>query len=188
MPRSEQEPKIKKIAFVGTSCVGKTTIIDHFKKRFSGNPSVKFVEEAARIFFRQNPQIKDRFSVDAQGQIQTLALKSEEDAHQSGASVILCDRSVIDAVVYVRSQGDTKGGEELLKRVEFWLPTYHKFLLLDPTDIPYETDDIRKEAPETRQKFHDAFLEFFQETRIAYELVNGTEKERIRKVAEIIES
>ena len=99
----------------------------------------------------------------------------------------MCDRSVIDAVVYVRSQGDIKGAEELLKRVEFWLPTYHKFLLLNPSDVPYETDDIRQETPEARQKFHDAFLNFFEETGIPYELLSGTKDERIRRVTKILE-
>lgn len=171
-----------KIALVGTSCIGKTTLIDHYRN----DQNVVIVEEAARIFFTQNPHIEDRFSVDAQGQVQALALRNEQDAHQSGASVILCDRSVIDAVVYVRSQGDTKGSEELLKRVEFWLPTYHKFLLLDPADVPYETDDVRQEREEVRQGFHSAFLEFFQDAGIPYELLSGTIEKRITRVNQII--
>lgn len=187
MGSSERETTIRKLAFVGTSRVGKTTILEHFKKSFAGNPNVAFVEEAARTFFRQNPQIKDRFSVDTQGQIQALALRNERDIHQSGARIIFCDRSVIDAVVYVRSQGDKKGSDELLERVKMWLPTYHKFLLFDPVDIPYETDDIRQETSETRQKFHDAFLTFFKETNIPYELLSGTKEERIKRVTEIIE-
>ncbi len=185
MGRLEQEPK--KIAFVGTSCTGKTSTIDHFRKIFEGNPNVTFVKEAARIFFTQNPKIKNRFSVDAQGQVQALALTNEQDAHQSGARIILCDRSVIDTVVYVRSQGDIKGAEELLNRVKFWLPTYQKFFLLDPADVPYKTDNIRQETSETRQGFHDSFLNFFDETGIPYELLSGTEEERIKRVTEIIE-
>lgn len=187
MGRLEQEPKIKKLAFVGTSCVGKTTILDYFRKSSVGNPNMVFVEEAARIFFTQNPQIKDRFSADTQGKVQALALKNEQDAHQSGARIILCDRSVIDAVVYVISQGDRKRAGELLKKVEFWLPTYHRFLLLDPSDIPYQTDNIRQETAETRQKFHDSFLTFFEETGMPYELLSGTEEVRIKRVTKIIE-
>lgn len=178
--KEQFEPR--KIAFVGTSCTGKTTLIHAYRN----DPDVVIVEEAARIFFTQNSQIKDRFSSDTQGKVQALALKNEQDAHQSGASIILCDRSVIDAVVYVSSQGDTQGAGELLKRVEFWLPTYHKFLLLDPANVPYETDDIRQETPETRQKFHDAFLEFFKETGIPYELLSGTIEERMTRVNQII--
>ena len=120
-------------------------------------------------------------------QVQALVLTNEQDAHRLNPRVILCDRSVIDAVVYVKSQGDIKGANELLKRVEFWLPTYHKFLLLDPADVPYKTDEIRQETPETRQKFHDVFLTFFKETNIPYELLSGTKEERIKRVTKIIE-
>lgn len=177
-----QEKEPRKIAFVGTSCVGKTTLIDTLRN----NPNVAIVEEAARIFFTQNPQIVERFSAHTQGQVQALALKNEQIAHKSGASIIVCDRSVIDAVVYVRSQGDKKGAEELLDRVKFWLPTYNKFLLLDPSDIPYTKDDIRQESEEVRQGFHNAFLEFFKDTDIPYELLSGTIGKRTKRINQII--
>lgn len=174
--------KLIKIAFVGTSCTGKTTLVDNYRD----NPNVLVVDEAARIFFTQNPGIAERFSVDTQGKVQALALKNEQAAHQSGARLILCDRSVIDAVVYVRSQGDKKGAEKLLNRVRFWLPTYHKFLLLDPADIPYKTDDIRQEDETTRQNFHNAFLEFFSETGLPFELLSGKLEKRVKRIEEII--
>lgn len=129
----------------------------------------------------------DRFSADAQGRVQALALKNEQDAHNSGAKVILCDRSVIDAVVYVRAHGDRKGADKLLQGVEFWLPTYHKFLLLNPADVLYQSDDVRQEDEQVRQGFHSAFLEFFEESGIPFELLSGTREERITRVDEIIQ-
>lgn len=177
---------VRKFAFVGTSCIGKTTILDHYRQRYSDNPNVVFVEEAARVFFTENPSITDRFSVEAQGQVQALALQNEQVAHSSGATVIFCDRSVIDAVAYVRANGDKEGSEELLQRVTFWLPTYHKFLLLDPADIPYATDDIRQEDEVTRQQFHSAFVELFEEKQIPYELLSGTVDERMARIDELL--
>lgn len=183
---SEREQPIK-VAFVGTSCIGKTTLVDEYRQRFSGNSSYgAVVEEAARTFFTQNPDVTDRFSAEAQGQVQALALRSEQDAHNTGARVILCDRSVIDAVVYVRANGDREGADRLLKGVEFWLPTYHRFLLLDPADVPYQIDDVRQEDEQVRQGFHNAFLEFFQESGIPFELLSGTVEERITRVDQII--
>ena len=175
-----------KVAFVGTSCVGKTTLLEQYRQKFSGRKDVVFVEEAARAFFQANPDIKDRFSAEIQGRVQTLALHNEQEAHASGARVILCDRSVIDAVAYVRANGDKMGSEELLQRIGFWLPTYRKFLLLDIVDIPYVTDDIRREDVNKRQQFHNAFLELFGEKRILYELLGGTVRERMKRVDEIL--
>src|SRR3990167_2895985 len=138
--------KVIKIAFVGTSSVGKTSLLWEYKKRMKNNPSVAFVHEAARDFFENNPTVKKRFAKDAQEKIQSLMLKREKKAHGSGAKIILCDRSVIDAVVYVRSTEDK----------------------------------------EVRQTFHKAFLEFFQELKIPYELLSGTIEERMAKVDKLI--
>ncbi|KKQ67109.1 MAG: hypothetical protein US86_C0001G0036 [Candidatus Daviesbacteria bacterium GW2011_GWA2_38_24] len=175
-----------KVTFVGTSCIGKTTLLDEYRTKFNGNPRVNIVDEAARIYFTQNPGTSNRFGKEAQGSVQALALQQEQAAHESKAEVILCDRSVIDAVVYVKASGDQEGALELLDRVKFWLPTYNKFLLLNPTDVPYQTDEVRQESEQVRQGFHNAYLEFFEESGIPYELLSGTLEQRVERVDEIL--
>lgn len=183
----EQEQP-RKVAFVGTSCIGKTTLLEYYRQRYSGNSQVAFVEEAARVFFQANPEITDRFSEESQGKVQALALQNEQAAYNSGVKVILCDRSVIDAVAYVKAHGDPEGSDRLLDNVSFWLPTYHKFLLLDPIGVPYATDEVRLEDSDKRQQFHDAFVALFSEKEIPYELLSGTLEERISRVDEILTS
>lgn len=183
MPKKE---KSIKIAFVGTSCTGKTAIIETYRRRFKNNPKVAFVEEAARIYFQNNPHVIDRFSVDAQGKVQALALSNEQSAHATGARVILCDRSVIDAVAYVKAQGNKEGSEELLQKVEFWLPTYYKLLLLDPADISYSRDEVRQENESKRWQFHETFIELFEEKQISYELLSGVIEERTARIDQIL--
>src|SRR5476651_750317 len=100
----EKEPR--KIALVGTSSVGKTTVLEHLKRRYVKDPTVVFVEEAARKFFGDNPNVAYPFFEHSQRQVQSLALQNEEVAHLGNPRVIICDRSVIDAVAYVRAQGD----------------------------------------------------------------------------------
>jgi len=183
---SEREAPIK-VAFVGTMSTGKTTIWEHYQQKFSGDPTVAFVEEAARRYFTDNPHIVDRFAKEPQGKIQQLALDDEQKAHGSGAGIIICDRAVIDAVGYVRAHGDKEGSEELLKRVEFWLPTYDKFLLLNPADVPFVADEVRKEDEEKlRQQIHNTFVELFEETGIPFELLSGSLEERIARVDKIL--
>lgn len=173
-----------KIAFVGTSGAGKTKLLWKYKNEIK-NHQVAFVHEAARDFFKENPDIKNRFTKEIQARVQSLMLQRELEAHNSGAKIIICDRSVIDAVVYVRSTGDIKGSKELFKKVEFWLPTYHKFFLLNPADVPFERDEVRQEDEKTRQVFHKAFLNFFKDYKIPYELLSGTIEERVVKVNRI---
>lgn len=175
----EKEGPIK-VAFVGTSCVGKTTLVESYRQ--GGIPRLAVVKEAARDYFTRNPQVKNRFSLAAQGNVQALALSNERQAHELGATRIVCDRSVLDAVAYVRSQGDFEGSRELLDRVKLWLPTYHYLYLLNPADIPYRPDNVRSEDEETRWGFHLAFIGMFEETGIPYELLSGSLDKRLRRV------
>lgn len=70
--------------------------------------------------------------------------------------------------------------------VVFWLSSYYKIFLLDPTDVPYVTNKVRKEDVRTREKFHVAFLALFAEKQIEYELLSGALKNRIQRVDEIL--
>ncbi|WP_201375851.1 ATP-binding protein [Ktedonobacter robiniae] len=176
-----------KIAFIGTSCVGKTTLLERYRETFKNDPGVAFVAEAARMFFA-NHATSDRFSVETQGKIQLLALRNEQEAYATGAHLLFCDRSVLDAVVYVRACGDKLGANKLFERVQTWSSTYSKLLLLDPVGVDYVIDGIRQEDLDTRQQFHDAFIHFFEETSLPYELLNGTFQERCRRIDEILKA
>ncbi len=183
---SAEQRRPLKLPLVGAGGIGKTSVLEVFRGRFEKDPSVRIVDEVARDFFSQHPSIVARFAVEPQGKIQTLVLRKERAAESDGARIILCDRSVIDAVVYVRAQGDRIGADELLRRVEFWLPTYHRFLLLDPDGVPFENDNVRKEQETEREQIHKSFLQFFDETALPYELISGSLDERIARVEEII--
>lgn len=179
-----------KFAFVGSSSVGKTTLLETYRTRYRSNPNVAFVEEAARIYFRIHSSMptSERFAEIAQGQVQDLALQQEKTAHESGVRLIFCDRSVLDAVAYVRSTGDIKGSERLLKKVEGWIPTYTGLFLLDPTGVPFANDEVRQEDLGTRARFHDAFVELFESEGIRYELLSGIQQVRVKKVDRAIKT
>lgn len=183
----EREPR--KIAFVGTSSVGKTELINQLKLRHSDDPRIAFVPEAARMFFTSHPEIPQdvRFSTVVQGQVQDLQLRLERVAHNSNAVDIFCDRSVLDAIVYSRAYGDLEGSEELFIKVASWLATYYRIMLLDPKDVQYQKDDVRQEDEQTRQKNHDEFVTFFEEKQIPYEVLAGTVEERLDRVEQILQ-
>lgn len=184
--RNEQ----RKIAFVGTSSIGKTTLIEELKKKAERDNirSFAFVPEAARDFFIAHRNIPQslRFSARVQGQVQDLQWGYECEAHDTDASNIISDRSVLDAVAYTRAYGDLKGADKLLAKVRLWLPTYSRILLLNPNDVPYETDDIRQEAEEIRMQNHEAFVSLFEERQIPYELLSGTLAQRLEHVNEVL--
>ena len=89
--------------------------------------------------------------------------------------------------MYLRGMGDKEGSLELLEAIEFWLPTYDSFLLLDCADVPYTQDAIRQESEEQRQRNHDAYIELFAQKHIPYLLINGTMPERLKTVETILQ-
>ena len=89
--------------------------------------------------------------------------------------------------MYLRAMGDIEGSIELFKAIEFWLPTYDNFLLLDCADVPYTQDPIRQESEEQRQRNHNAYIDLFAQKHIPYLLINGTVPERLKTVETILQ-
>jgi nicotinamide riboside kinase len=152
-----------------------------------GDPRFAFVEEAARAFLQfHSLSLVGRNSLDVQRNIQEFIIESELIARASNPSIIVCDSSVLTTSMYLRGMGDTKGSLELLEAIEFWLPTYDSFLLLDCADVPYTQDAIRQESEEQRQRNQDAYIELFAQKHIPYKLINGTLPVRLQTVETIL--
>jgi predicted ATPase len=125
MKHRGKSPEFQKLAFVGTSCTGKTTLLEHYKQRHAKDKSVGFVPEAARLFFMHN-SVADRFSEESQTSVQDLALRLEQKA--PNLRRLYCDRSVLDAPAYLLGQRNYEGAHRLLNAVSFWIPSYHAIL------------------------------------------------------------
>lgn len=183
MPSVEKQ---EKMALVGGVCSGKTTLFNEYQSRHRGDSRFAFVEEAARRYFRDIPPVRNRpageQSLDNATNIQNLALSSETEAHSSGAEFIICDSSVLTAGMYMIGHGEIKKAEQLFKAVEFWLPTYNSFMLLNPDDIPYQDDELRAEGAEHRARTHQAYIDYFTEKGIPYTLVSGSVPERMQQM------
>lgn len=180
---------VQKIALIGAFCSGKTTLFHELQWRRRGDPRFAFVEEASRRFLQLNNfSLIERNSIDVQRKIQNFIIESERAAYATNVPIILCDSSVLTTSMYLQCMGDREGSLELLQAVEFWLPTYTEFLLLDPTDVPYVKDPIRLENEELRQRNHEAYLELFARKHIPYQLVGGTLAERLQKVSTFLQS
>lgn len=171
----------KKIALIGTSCVGKTSILDELKSVFRDHV---FINEVAREYFLRQKS-KNRFSFQDQKNIQDLAIRTEKNMT---GKIIICDRSVICPIIYTNAAGDVSGGRELFSRIKDWVPTYTQLLLLDPSEVPYKKDTVRNEDNLFRMKVHSEYLVFLAEKKIQYTLITGTRPERIAKITKIINS
>lgn len=176
-----------KIALTGASCTGKTTLLENCKNLYKDNPNIAFVDESARRFFKTFNG-SDRFSSETQAQIQNFTRVNEKNAEEKKPTIILTDSSTIDQVVYTKALGTSEGADKLYENILDWVPTYGKFLMMDPQGILFENDDIRTESFQERQKVHDTFIELFNAKNIPYEIISGTPEERVKKVDQIIAS
>jgi nicotinamide riboside kinase len=180
---------VQKVALIGAFCTGKTTLFHELKWRRRGDPRFAFVEEASRRFLQLNNfSLVERNSIDVQRKIQNFIIDSERTAYATNASIILCDSSALTTSMYLQCMGDREGSLKLLKAIEFWLPTYTAFLLLDPSDVPYVKDSVRLENEDQRQRNHEAYLELFARKHIPYQLIGGTLTERLQKVSTVLQS
>jgi len=178
----------QKLALIGAFGSGKTTLFNALKRRLDRDLRFAFVEEAARAFLQfHSLTLVERNSLDIQRKIQEFIIESERKADDANASIILCDSSVLTTSMYLQGMGARKGSLKLLKTIEYWLPTYDSFLLLDCADVPYTQDAIRQESEEQRQRNHDAYIELFAQKHIPYLLINGTLPERLKTVVTILQ-
>lgn len=178
----------KKFALIGTSSVGKTTLISKLEKKLSkkiGEGKVSISQEAARYYFSRK-RVKKPFSYLNQKNVQSIARRFENKLQMRGYKIIICDRSVIDAVAYVHAMGDEKGAAKLHARMKEWVLTYDHFFLLDPEGVTYQTDKVRREDEETRNNFHLSFVRILKENNLPHSLISGDKKQRVNKMFKII--
>lgn len=176
---------MRKITLVGTSCVGKTTIVERIAAE---DQRVEVSHELAREFFSEYPEILDRSSKDIQGALVDVLIENEKKIHGLDPEIILCDRAALAAVIYTLAAGDHKGADEILSKIEYWLPTYNTFVLLDPSEVPYAVDSVRTEDPEARQAVHETYLDFLEGSDLPFVHLTGTLDERISAVQSIVDN
>ena len=157
------------MALIGAFGSGKTTLFNALKQRLQHDPRFAFVEEASRKYLENNHlSIVERNSLNIQSKIQEFIIESELKVRAFNTSIIICDSSVLTTSMYLRAMGDIEGSVELFRAIEFWLPTYDSFLLLDCADVPYTQDAIRQESEEQRQSNHEAYIELFAQKHIFF--------------------
>lgn len=182
------QKKHKKFALIGTSCVGKTTLLYKLEKKLQNkyrNRKIITVQEAARYYFEKR-KVRKPFSYHNQSQIQTLAKKFEKKAETQKPDIILCDRSVLDAIAYIKTMGTRTEVEKLIKKAKKWLMTYNHFFLLNPIGVHYQIDSVRKEDIQLRKAFHTSFVHLLRDLSLPYTLISGSKKQRINKISDII--
>lgn len=182
---SVEKKSVDKFAFIGSASVGKTTMMEILRARFMGNRKVAFIDEAAKIFFESQMQVKGGF-VEIQEQLQDFVLQREKASLKPGVELIIADRSVIDPIVYTQIYDTEANAKKLLQRVAHWFPTYTLLILLNPSGVPDDPRPARLESSEQRIAIHDKFGEFCIKNNLPYVEISGPLNDRANKVEKVI--
>lgn len=177
----------RKVAFLGTSCAGKTTIAQFYKMRTDLLFDLQVIDEIARWYFETHI-VDDHFSVETQQAIQSLVIKTEiEHIKKLQPDVLLCDSTVVNPILWTMASGDMQGAKRLLESVSWWLPTYDVTFVFDPDDVEFVQDArVRVEDYKLRMKFHELLLEFLSFHDIEYFYIQGSVAHRVELIDSVL--
>jgi NadR type nicotinamide-nucleotide adenylyltransferase len=167
---------LKKVVVIGPESTGKSTLSQALAAHFSA----PWVPEYARTYIEKldGPYDYDDMLVIAKGQLEW------EDLHaQKADQLLICDTDL--HVIKVWS-------EHRFGKVHDWiseqiqLRKYDVYLLTD-IDIPWQEDPQREHPePEMRQYFFELYRNLISQTGVPFEIISGTEPERIQKSVKTI--
>ena len=133
-------------SFSGPSSSGKSDIISHVKKYLEDlNYTVYVRGSLSRANMNAETTLADRRNPDFQLQLLDEAIAADQVALNSGAEIILMDRTILDGYVYFKKY-DTASPEQLeayYVKVCDVLKTYTQAILLQ--QVVFQSDDVRLE-------------------------------------------
>lgn len=127
--RLKQPPR--SIYIIGAQCTGKTTLLnalrDHYsKKRNPGGDVPQFIEETARIVFKQEgfafSAVDTRSNFDKYLEIQRTILRTQLEAEDKAlrkGEWFISDRSGLDCLIYTTKYVGREGAEVLSRTPDF---------------------------------------------------------------------
>ncbi len=153
--------QITKIAFVGSHGVGKTTLLSALKEALSLEEENIVEETATKVFElgKDNPALQINQGATLEAQLHIIGMQLEDEDIRSaylkevgiGRPLLVCDRSVLDAVVYTYHRIHGREGYPWAKTLPTHLfdwavssinTKYDKIFYL-PIEFPLTTNEVR---------------------------------------------
>ena len=172
--------KLLKIAFVGSHGVGKTTLLEKLREYEDINKmfaSTHYVEEtAAKVFEmgKTNPALVINQGATLEAQLHIIGLQMQDEDKQLGSmpnvsndqpllSLMICDRTILDAVVYtysrIFSDGTYPWAKDLPDNLYNWVCKSNRhpydIVFYLPISFPLQTTEIRPGDLEFQERIDD---------------------------------
>lgn len=155
-----------KIAFLGSHGVGKTILCYDLASMLKKmNKTVSIVSEVSREAVKKGLPINENTTIEAQGWILLMQMAKEIEA-QHDSEYVICDRSVIDNYMYMRSKfGPQSFYEDLIMK---WIESNGYSFLFQVPVMGEELlkDGVRSTVPEFQMLIDSELRKFLQEKNI----------------------
>lgn len=169
----------KRVALVGSSSVGKTTVYELLKKQVNG---YTFINESTRTVSKYGFPINEKGTSETQ-----LAISSFHLEALLNPGNILLDRCYLDLVVYSKymdniSENTYKYITDTWERVSL----YYTHFVYFPIEFPSVDDGVRSVNEEWRNKIDNQFRDSLNKLNKDYLTVTGSSKQRVQQIRNFI--
>lgn len=169
---------IKRIALVGASSTGKTTVYELLKNKL---PKWEFVNESTRTVASYG------FAINEQGTDETqLAISSFHLAALLQPYNLVLDRCYMDLVVYTDFTEVSNKTREYISYMWDKVQNEYTHFIYFPIEFPSVDDGVRSVNEEWREKVDKGFKDILEQTKRSYLTVTGSPMQRVNQILEYI--
>ena len=170
---------VKRIALVGASSIGKTTVYELLKTKL---PKYEFVNESTRTVGNYGFPINEAGTSETQLAISSFHLEALLQPYN-----LVLDRCYMDLVAYSRFMPNIS--KETLKYIlDTWQRVKNEYThyVYFPIEFDSVDDGVRSIDEQWRKDIDDEFFEMLQDVRQPYLSVTGSPMQRVEQILEFI--
>lgn len=182
-----------KIAFTGSHCTGKTTLLNDVKDALQSNIVVNDVTEVARKIIEKGYPLNMDATIDSYVHYINDQLEAEK-TKMEGCDVFISDRTLLDPVAYAMVNSKLPRPYipqyfiEMMKNI--WLMEKEKYdiYIYFPVEFELEMDGVRPFDENYRRQIDDMIVKLLEDNGIKYVKITGNREERTNYLLTLIDN
>ena len=179
--------RLIKIAIIGAECTGKSSLAEGLSNYFSEHHSCNWVPEYLRLFVEESqrtPLLEEQISIAREQKAleerleQSLQISSKDSEY----ALLFCDTTPLLTSVYnqvIFGKSDVLVDQMAAKHD-------YDLTLFTQTDLPWVSDGVQRDGPETRAAVHEMIQLRLKELQIPYQTISGSFEQRAIQAQEYV--
>jgi nicotinamide riboside kinase len=169
---------MNKIALIGTSSVGKTTIFNILKSRL---PHYNFYNETTRT------ALKYGFNINTDGdELTQLAISSLHIENLLTNKSAIYDRCYLDLLVYSDSLNINNRTLDIIESIWSRVKDQYTHYIYLPIEFEIVDDNVRTLDDDWRVKVDNLFVSYLKKYKINYLTITGSNENRLKQILKYI--